>query len=263
MERSKLDRLDKISVRNLKVDCIVGLHPHEFKRCQPLLIHIDFYLDTRVAARTTRIKYTADYSRIAAEVDFILQYSKFKLIESAVEAISQHILSGQFLEKPTTAIEAVRVTMEKPEALDGYAIPSIEILRWKKEYSSLVYCVGDGEFIMHKNRDSLLAKKVIPAQSEVWLSHKSPDLEINDMLLSPNLVLHDHEYPLHTHLLRRGGSGGSKVYNKGTHDAYILTVVRGPVDSYLDGTDSDSISCRQAKVYPITLGLNDSDLPRH
>lgn len=224
MSRSHLEDFDKISVRSLKVDCIIGLHAHEKRQCQPLVIDVDFYLDTRIAAKSCRINHTADYSLIASEISFVLKHSRFKLIESAVEAISQLILSRQFLDQAAAPLEAVRVSMTKPVALDGWAVPSIDILRWKSDYSSLASKLNPGQHLIHETKESLLFKTVIAKGESFILPKDTSQDNIIYLVLSEGMASDRKNYRLHEELSRKDLED-RKIVNTGPEQSCLLTVV--------------------------------------
>ena len=119
----KEHRWDTIRVRNLEVDCIVGVYPEEREQLQPLIIDIEVDLDTREAAHDETIRHTVDYARLTREISFVLENARFQLLETAAEALARTVLSA------FEATQAVRVTLEKPSALPGPTRPSLSIRR--------------------------------------------------------------------------------------------------------------------------------------
>lgn len=126
--------LDHLSLSGLSVDCIVGVYPTERDQPQPLGVDLALYLDTRAAARGARLHDTVDYARLWGEVRFLLQASRFLLLESAAEAVARHILAPPTPDVPHGSVREVTVRLSKPRALAGAGMPTLEIHRRADEY---------------------------------------------------------------------------------------------------------------------------------
>ncbi len=122
--------LDVLSIRHLEVACIVGVFPRERDIPQPLVVDVDLWLDTRASARSETLSATVDYGRVAGELRFLLESSRFRLIETAAEALARWLLLPPATTGPSRpAVARVRVKLTKPEALAGGALASLEIER--------------------------------------------------------------------------------------------------------------------------------------
>lgn len=121
--------LDVLSIRDLEVRCIVGLYARERDLPQPLIVDVDLWLDTRKAARSEALAATVDYGRLAGELRFLLESCRFRLLETAAEALSRWLLAPASDERPRPRVERARVRLTKPEALGGGARASVEIVR--------------------------------------------------------------------------------------------------------------------------------------
>lgn len=123
--------LDLLSLRDLEVRCIVGVYPRERDIPQPLLLDVDLWIDTRRAAHSEALSATVDYGRLAGELRFLLESCRFRLVETAAEALSCWLLAPPLDEdvRPRPRVERVRVKLTKPEALGGGARASIEVVR--------------------------------------------------------------------------------------------------------------------------------------
>jgi dihydroneopterin aldolase len=120
---------DVIAIRDLAVDCIVGVYPHERDTPQPLVLHVELELDTEEAARTEHISRTINYDLTAAQLVFLLQSCRFRLIETAAHALCRYLLAPPAPGVRRAMVARVRLTMEKPKALGGAAVPSVTIER--------------------------------------------------------------------------------------------------------------------------------------
>jgi dihydroneopterin aldolase len=120
---------DVIAIRGLEVDCVVGVHPHERDTSQPLSVDVSMCLDTEAAGATERITRTIDYQQAAAQIVFLLQSCRFRLLETAAHAIARHLLAPPLPDENRPQVASVRIRLSKPAALDGRAVPSLEIER--------------------------------------------------------------------------------------------------------------------------------------
>lgn len=94
---------------------MVGIRPHERRRRQKIALSLELDVDLGRAGRSGRIGHTVDYSVVADEIAFLLEFREYRLVEMATEEIAAMILGLH------PAAERVHVTLEKPEALRGRA----------------------------------------------------------------------------------------------------------------------------------------------
>lgn len=113
----------------MRFDCIVGLWDFERNTPQPVELDVTLYFDTREAAKHGRLVQTVDYARLLGELRFILTASRFRLIESATEAVAAWILAPPSADVPRQQVEEVDVRLSKLVALSGAAVPTLEIHR--------------------------------------------------------------------------------------------------------------------------------------
>ncbi|MEM9865255.1 MAG: dihydroneopterin aldolase [Myxococcota bacterium] len=120
---------DVVRVEGLKVDCVVGLYPHERNASQPLEVDLALHLDTSAAAREENVRQTIDYAATSAQLVFLLRSCRFRLLETAAETLARYLLApaseGEQRAQPT----AVDITLRKPDALRAFATPSLSISR--------------------------------------------------------------------------------------------------------------------------------------
>lgn len=127
--------LDVIELRKLEVECIIGVYPHERVTPQKLILKVELETDSRSAGRGGGLKATIDYSQIAGELRFILEGAHFELIEEAAEALAAWLLSPGKARRNQGRIHRVTVSIEKPEAMGGFATPTITIVREPTDYT--------------------------------------------------------------------------------------------------------------------------------
>ncbi|WP_420714954.1 dihydroneopterin aldolase [Corallococcus sp. bb12-1] len=125
--------LDVMQLRGLTVDCIVGLYNRERVTPQPLRLDVALFLDARQAAVGGKLANTVHYGRLAGELRFLLDACRFELLESAAEAVCRYILAPPTDAAPHARVRAATVRVTKPEALGGWAIPSLQVHRTAEE----------------------------------------------------------------------------------------------------------------------------------
>ena len=115
--------VDVVELADLRVPCVIGVHPEERHTPQDLVLDVRLHLDVTEAAATARLTASVDYARLAGELTFILQFGRFRLIESVAVAVARAVLHGQPM------VRAVDVIVTKPGALAGHGIPRVQVLR--------------------------------------------------------------------------------------------------------------------------------------
>lgn len=155
---------DEIHLAGLKTNCVVGIYPRELLQPQPLVVHLTLYLDTRPAVRSHSLTHSVDYAALSAEVQFILEHAHFKLLETAAEAICHYITAPSPTDLPRGQVAAVKVTLEKPEAICHGAVPSLTITRTAREgcYRAGELPFGQVLFI-HESPDCQIYRLCLPA----------------------------------------------------------------------------------------------------
>jgi FolB domain-containing protein len=123
------DGLDVLEIVALPIRCMIGIHPHERQTPQDLVVSLRLHTDVSVAADRADLTATVDYSRLAAEVTFLVQRGRFLLIESVAVAIAKAVLHGQ------PRVELVEVLVEKPAALGGQGFPRLHLRRRRAQSS--------------------------------------------------------------------------------------------------------------------------------
>ncbi len=110
-------------LHGLRVDCIVGIHPHERAATQAVLFDIDLDYDFAAAATADAIGDAVDYSRAAALVTALAERRAFQLIETMAEETAT-MLFAQFPQA-----RRVRIEIRKPAAVPAAACAFVRIDR--------------------------------------------------------------------------------------------------------------------------------------
>jgi len=120
---SLMSRMDTVSVKDVSVAAVIGVHAWEREIEQTLLVSVDMAADVRTAAATDDLADALDYSAVAAAIAAVLREGKFRLIETAAERLAERLLAD-------FRLSWLRLELRKPIAAGGYtAIITIERAR--------------------------------------------------------------------------------------------------------------------------------------
>src|SRR5213078_3552943 len=84
---------DLVSVRDLGVAAVIGVHLWEREIEQTLIVSVDMAADVRTAAASDDLADALDYSAVAAAIATVLREGKFRLIETAAERVAERLLA--------------------------------------------------------------------------------------------------------------------------------------------------------------------------
>lgn len=104
---------DKVSIRELRVSAVIGVHDWERDIEQTLVFAVDMAADVAKAAASDRISDALDYSAVAQTVTDVVTQGEFQLIETAAERVARQLLADY-------PLGWVRVEVAKPLSRDGY-----------------------------------------------------------------------------------------------------------------------------------------------
>lgn len=117
--------MDIVYLRDLKVDCVIGIYDWERRIRQTLYIDIDMATDIRKAAASDHIRDTLDYKAVSRRIQQFVGESGFHLVETLAEKIADIILK----EFP---VPWVRVRINKKGAVRNAGAVGVEIERGEK-----------------------------------------------------------------------------------------------------------------------------------
>ena len=111
--------MDIVSVRDLSVRAVIGVHEWERAIEQTLVFNVDMAADVRTPAASDDLADALDYSAVAATIAAVVREGKFRLIETAAERVADRLLT-------THGLVWLRLEVRKP-ILDAYtAVITIE-----------------------------------------------------------------------------------------------------------------------------------------
>lgn len=113
-----------IGISDLKVNCIIGIYPHERIVNQNLFLDITIKYDFQNARKTENVDDTIDYAKLAEMVTDLGIKKQYQLIETYAEDAADLVL-GNF------SVNEISIKIKKPGAIKNAAYPFVEITRKK------------------------------------------------------------------------------------------------------------------------------------
>ena len=98
---------DYVSIRDLSVSAVIGVHSWEREVEQTLLVSVDVAADVRRAAASDNLADALDYSAVASTIAAVVRDGKFQLIETAAERVAERLLTD-------FPIASLRLELRKP-----------------------------------------------------------------------------------------------------------------------------------------------------
>lgn len=166
---------DKIEIRGLPVSCVVGVYPNERDVPQRLVIDVAMVTSIEDAAVHERLRETLDYAATAAQIRFLLESCRFRLVETAAHALAKLLLAEPAPGERRAPIHALVLSLTKPDALGGQGVPGLTI-----------------------ERDAAWAERTIVREIRPWghvdILHETRDAGIYRLNIAPGATI-----PLHVH----------------------------------------------------------------
>ena len=111
-----------VFVKNLELEAVVGIHEHEKRSPQRLIISVDLNVAEDSQAHEDQLDKVVCYESIVGHIRSICGAGHVNLIETLAERIAESCLKDK-------RILAVRVRIEKPDIMQDCASVGIEIER--------------------------------------------------------------------------------------------------------------------------------------
>ena len=118
------NREDRIIIKELQIECLIGVNPEERVRKQRVTVDIELSADLGAACRSDSIEDTISYSDLASRILEHAQSSSYLLIEKLAEEIARICLAPQ-------RARSVKVVVKKPGVLSRASYAGIELHRKK------------------------------------------------------------------------------------------------------------------------------------
>lgn len=114
--------MDKVLVKQLKLETIIGLHPWERVVRQRVLVDLEMEVDIVKATQTDDLEFVVNYAEVCERVTRLADAGQFKLLETFVERIAEMILND-------FAVSWVRVAVHKTDVMPQVASVGVQIER--------------------------------------------------------------------------------------------------------------------------------------
>ncbi len=119
--------MDKLFLRELKIDTVIGFHEWERRIKQTVSIDLEIGADSRAAAAVDAEAGALNYEAIARRLIEHVGAAQYRLVETLAEGVAR-IVIGEF------SAPWVKVTVAKPGAIPGARDVGIVIERSSADY---------------------------------------------------------------------------------------------------------------------------------
>jgi FolB domain-containing protein len=117
--------MDKVFIRNLRVQGILGIHDWERVKPREIVIHVTLFTDTRRAAKSDDIDDCVDYSATAKKIRAHVESAARMTVEALANDIARLCLD-------ISKVKKVIVRVDKPGAVPDAESVGVEIERAKQ-----------------------------------------------------------------------------------------------------------------------------------
>lgn len=117
---------DRIFLRGLKVECIIGFIEWERRVPQTVVIDLELPVDCRHASITDEVADTLDYKQVAKRIIAFVEASQFKLVETLAQNVAMLVLK-EF------GPQWIRLSINKPGAIRGSRDVGVTIERTRAD----------------------------------------------------------------------------------------------------------------------------------
>ncbi|WOT04417.1 dihydroneopterin aldolase [Shewanella youngdeokensis] len=114
--------MDKVLIRELKVETVIGVYEWEKQIKQTLLLDLDMAWDNRLAAASDTYEHALCYETVSNRITALITEKPIELIETIAEMVAQCVMS-EF------NVQWVKVTVMKPGAVPTASAVGVTIER--------------------------------------------------------------------------------------------------------------------------------------
>jgi len=120
---------DRIFLRGLSADCIIGFIDWERQVKQTVVIDLELPVDCARAAQTDEVADTLDYKQLAKRAVAFIEASQYRLVETLAQRLAELLLTEFDL-------EWVRLSLNKPGALRSSRDVGVTIERTRADLAA-------------------------------------------------------------------------------------------------------------------------------
>ncbi len=114
--------MDKITIKNLRLRCLIGINPDELKEEQEIILNVSYWYDFSKAVKSDRISDAVNYGEINNAIIKLVEGSKFNLAETLAERIAALCMANP-------RIMRAKVRVEKTKALKSAQSVGAQVIR--------------------------------------------------------------------------------------------------------------------------------------
>ena len=112
----------RVFIRDLAIECVIGVYEQERHARQPVVLNVVLEIDPAPAAASDDVTQAVDYQDLTDELVAFVGRSVFRLLETLAWQVGDRCLA-----RPD--VQAVTVTIDKPNALGSVANVAVEVRR--------------------------------------------------------------------------------------------------------------------------------------
>ena len=112
--------IQKLHIKNLELELIIGTYPHEREKKQTILLNISMAVDFSSAAASDDLTEALDYDALAKTIRARFEDSSFLLVETLAERIFAFI-------NEIDSVKSLYLSLHKPSAIEKSDGVSVEI----------------------------------------------------------------------------------------------------------------------------------------
>ncbi len=117
---------DRIFLRGLEIDCVIGFIEWERRIKQTVVLDIELPVDCRRAALTDEVANTVDYKKVSKRIIGFVEASQFRLVETLAHKVAMLVIE-EF------GLEWVRLSINKAGAIRGSRDVGISLERTRAD----------------------------------------------------------------------------------------------------------------------------------
>lgn len=117
---------DKIFIRGLEIECIIGFIDWERRVKQKVVLDIELPVDCAHTAKTDAVADTLDYKQVVDQVVELIAHSSFMLVETMAQKVAELIIQN-------FSVNWVRVVVNKPGAIRELRDVGVSIERYRDD----------------------------------------------------------------------------------------------------------------------------------
>ncbi len=112
-----------IELERVRIECIVGIHPHERVQEQTIELDVAMDIDFAEAAATEHVDGTIDYTAVARVLSELVVERKYQLVETMAEEAASMVLATW------PRIRRVEIVVHKPAAVPQARDTRVRVVR--------------------------------------------------------------------------------------------------------------------------------------